>query len=55
MINNNKKIYGLFYKSHGAWTPYNNKMMTLDDARETKKYVHKLYKSSTIIRRVKFV
>jgi len=53
---NTHKVYGLFYKSHGTWTPYSNRQtLSLTGARQVKRQVRKAYKSSVIIRRVKFV
>jgi hypothetical protein len=55
-MKNNAKVYGLFYKSHGTWTPYsNNQTLSLNGARQVKRQVRKAYKSSVIIRKVKFV
>lgn len=54
-IRNTHKVYGLFYKSHGTWTPYSNSQpLTLSSAQTVKNLLKKTYKSSVIIRRVKF-
>ena len=53
--NNTSKVYGVFYKSHGTWTPYSKQTFSLSGARQAKRYVQKTYKSSAIVRKVKFV
>ena len=54
--NTTNRVYGLFYKSHGTWTHFNGKQtLTLGAARQVKNQVRRAYKSSVIIRRVKFV
>lgn len=52
---NTNKVYGVFYKSHGTWTPYSRQTFSLNGARQAKRYVQRTYKSSAIVRRVKFV
>ena len=55
-MSNTNKVYGLFYKSHGTWTPYSNRQtLSLSGARQVKRQVRKAYKSSVIIRKIKFV
>lgn len=54
-MSNTNKVYGVFYKSHGTWTPYTKQTLSLNGARQAKRYVRKAYKSSAIIRRIKFV
>ena len=55
-MTNTNRVYGLFYKSHATWTPFNGKQtLTLGAARQVKNQVRRAYKSSVIIRRVKFV
>ena len=52
---NNTNTYGLFYKSHGTYRPFNNKKTyNLKTAQQIKSQVKKVYKSSVIIRKIKF-
>lgn len=51
---NTNKVYGLFYKSHGTWTPFNTQPLTLNAAQNTKSALKRAYKSAVIIRRVKY-
>jgi hypothetical protein len=48
------KVYGLFYRSHGTWTPFRTQPLTLNTARTAKNNLRRAYKSKVIIRKVKF-
>ncbi len=51
--NNNRKVYGLFYKSHGTWTgPYNGVITTQSNLVRYANLVKGSLKSKTSIRRV---
>ena len=52
---NNTNTYGLFYKSHGLYRPFNSKQTySLKAAQQIKPQVKRAYKSSVIIRKIKF-
>ena len=48
-----KNTYGLFYKSHGAFTgPYRNRTYTLPEAKAAKVRAQRVLKSVVLVRKV---